>query len=236
MKPPWWFILAFCATAAAAQKITESIEVHVVNVDVVVTDASGKHVRGLTKDDFQIFENGKLQAISNFYEVGGEPASAAETPVAAAAAHPADDLRARRLIIFIDDYSINPTRRNAVIDALQRFTDREVHGGDETTVVAWNRSLRVPLQLTSDKTALHRALDLEKKRAAAEGNGTEVRRAKFQCEATMRAVSRSLTLQQAFEECRQLVNTYSEVALHFEKTLIQSIRLTMSMFAGVEGK
>jgi VWFA-related protein len=236
MKPRACFILlALCATAAAAQKLAESIEVHVVNVDVVVTDKSGKHVRGLTRDDFQIFENGKPQPITNFYEVGGE--AAPDLRVDAAATPATEDVRARKFVIFIDDYSINPHRRNRLIEALQRFTDREVRAGDEATVVAWDRSLRVPLQLTSDKAALHAALEAEKKRAASEGNGAAVRMTKFHCEAALRAVGpRGLTMQQAFDECRQLASSYSELALHFERVLIQSIRITMSTMAGVEGK
>src|SRR5207247_8003267 len=110
MKPRACFILLLLLTIAApAQKLSESIEVHVVNVDVVVMDKSGKHVRGLSKDDFQIFENGKPQPISNFYEVAAEPAPglvAENTPET----RTTPEMRPRRFVIFIDDYSINPSR------------------------------------------------------------------------------------------------------------------------------
>src|SRR5262245_60930247 len=58
---------------ASAQKppipaIGASIEVSIVNVDVFVTTKDGQRVRGLTKDDFEIFENGKKQPITNFAE------------------------------------------------------------------------------------------------------------------------------------------------------------------------
>jgi VWFA-related protein len=45
---------------------TESI---LVQVPVVVTDKSGNHVRGLTKDSFHVFESGKEQKLSVFEEV-----------------------------------------------------------------------------------------------------------------------------------------------------------------------
>src|SRR6266849_894846 len=57
----------------AQEKLVESIEVHVVNVDVVVTDRAGNPVPGLKREDFELYENGKPQAISNFYEVSPSP-------------------------------------------------------------------------------------------------------------------------------------------------------------------
>ncbi|MFZ0313811.1 MAG: VWA domain-containing protein [Candidatus Korobacteraceae bacterium] len=40
-----------------------------VQVPVVVTDAAGKHIQGLTKADFRILENGKPQTIDGFQEI-----------------------------------------------------------------------------------------------------------------------------------------------------------------------
>jgi VWFA-related protein len=40
-----------------------------VQVPVVVTDAAGKHIQGLTKSDFKILENGKPQSITGFEEI-----------------------------------------------------------------------------------------------------------------------------------------------------------------------
>src|SRR5690349_13602907 len=40
--------------------------VEFVEVDVVVTNARGEFVRGLTKDDFQVLEDGKRQEVASF--------------------------------------------------------------------------------------------------------------------------------------------------------------------------
>jgi VWFA-related protein len=40
-----------------------------VQVPIIVTDKSGNHVHGLTKEDFHVFENGKEQKLSTFEEV-----------------------------------------------------------------------------------------------------------------------------------------------------------------------
>jgi len=55
------------ATAAAAQqKPTFHVDVPLVNVFASVTDKAGAPIGGLTKDDFQLFENGKAQNIAIF--------------------------------------------------------------------------------------------------------------------------------------------------------------------------
>ena len=68
-----WMALALLAGPALAQDseqtFFESIDVNVVNVEVYVTDRDGKRIHGLTRDDFQVFEDGKPVEISNFYAV-----------------------------------------------------------------------------------------------------------------------------------------------------------------------
>src|SRR5207247_6580101 len=62
-------ILAFAPTVSPQTPLTPvvaSVDVKVVNVDVSVTDGSGKPVSGLTKDDFEVLEDGQPQAITNF--------------------------------------------------------------------------------------------------------------------------------------------------------------------------
>jgi VWFA-related protein len=56
-----------------ASTVTMKSEVRHVIVDVVVTDAKGDPVTGLTQKDFKVFENGKVQRILSF---DGAPALA----------------------------------------------------------------------------------------------------------------------------------------------------------------
>jgi VWFA-related protein len=55
-------------------------KVHVVVVDVTVADRNGVPVTGLKKDDFDIYEGGKLQTMASFEEHKGVPARSAEQP------------------------------------------------------------------------------------------------------------------------------------------------------------
>ncbi|MBL8151107.1 MAG: hypothetical protein JNN15_14365, partial [Blastocatellia bacterium] len=59
-------LLLIIPTYSLAQDSTVRVSTRLVEVDVVVTDKNGKYLKDLTADDFEIYENGKLQAITNF--------------------------------------------------------------------------------------------------------------------------------------------------------------------------
>src|SRR5262245_46502937 len=52
--------------AFAQREFVVKIDTELVNLNVVVTDKSGQRVRGLVKDDFEVFEDGARQEISHF--------------------------------------------------------------------------------------------------------------------------------------------------------------------------
>src|SRR5437764_14483963 len=112
--------IVLSAAVSLAQTAAESIEVRVVNVDVIVRNRAGKPVTGLTKADFEIFENGQKREITNLYEVRAPaPAAstAAATPAAPASAAPAEtpvEVRPRNVVMFVDNYSLEPFRRDKV--------------------------------------------------------------------------------------------------------------------------
>lgn len=66
------FVLLAAMSAGAQQVFRSSIEL--VHFGVVVTDRSGMPVHGLTRDDFEVVEDGSAQTLSLF--AGGDPDSA----------------------------------------------------------------------------------------------------------------------------------------------------------------
>src|SRR5436309_7353152 len=111
---------------ASAQKqpppipsIGAQIEVSLVNVDVFVTAKDGRRVRGLSKDDFEIFENGKLQPITNFaeYEDVGSALAPAATPTAATAAPP----QTRTIIFFFDRFYLPKFRNDPLFASIRKL-------------------------------------------------------------------------------------------------------------------
>lgn len=132
----------------------ETIEVRVVNLDVVVTDRDGNPVTGLTRDDFEVYENGKKKEITNFLEVdervkGGTDAKAAPAP------------RASHLsfIFFVDNTTLHPFNRNKVLGAMKSFVEQTMREGDQATVVTWNPGLKQDLQLTGDRAKVLETLN-----------------------------------------------------------------------------
>ena len=59
-------LLAAMPAAAQQHEPTFHVEVPLVNVFVSVTDKGGAPIGGLTRDDFQLFEDGKLEKIAVF--------------------------------------------------------------------------------------------------------------------------------------------------------------------------
>lgn len=152
--------LAFLAVPAAAQQpFSGKIEVSRVNVDVTVT-SHGKAVRDLTSDDFEVFEDGVLQPITNFYAIG----TSAPPP------SPADDDRFRRhILLLIDNTHLTKFGRNRALDSLERFiNDRFTGGAYDWSIAVVDSNVHVALPQTSDKTAIHTALDEIRRGAARE--------------------------------------------------------------------
>jgi len=154
--------------------------VDIVVVNVVVRDKTGKVVKGLTRDDFTILEDGRPQAISNFdfEEIETSPNAVAAmepmptvlgsigraAPAAAGAALPASptavDLHGRRLIVmFFDLSSMQPEEMTRAFDSARDYVDKKMTAADTIALVTLATSLHVIQDFTSDREALLSALD-----------------------------------------------------------------------------
>jgi VWFA-related protein len=145
----------------------ESLDVQVVNVEVFVTDKSGKRVTGLTRDDFQLLEDGKPVAISNFFAVGGEaseePPPPATPPTLASAPPPPvpqTDEQRLHLAIVIDNLSLTARTRNRLLKSLRETVIPRLRPGELALVASYDGSSVELLQgLTADKALLLTAID-----------------------------------------------------------------------------
>ena len=112
------------AVAAIAQQppVTEKIEVSVVNVDVAVTGAVGQPVRGLSAGDFEIFDDGRRQAITNFYAVEDSGPPLSGQPGAAVLHNPPQEPRFRRkVLVLVDVFHTTRNRRALALANLERI-------------------------------------------------------------------------------------------------------------------
>jgi VWFA-related protein len=230
-------LLALLALPIVGQeKLVESIEVHVVNVDVVVTDRAGNPIHGLKRDDFELFENGKPQPLSNFYEVRPDetgPVSTSTQVAPQAAPAPTPEARARHIVMFIDDYSVEPRMRTKVLDSLAKFVDTQMHEGDSASVVSWSHSTRVLVPFTTDRAALKGAIKNIAPRASIQSR-IEGMRLRSLCAEDARARGRART--SARDDCEAMIKARVDEEWALERDLIEAMRVTMASLAGIDGK
>ena len=243
-------LFASALSLFAQEKIVETIEVRVANIDVVVTDRAGNPVSGLTKDDFELFENGKPQAITNFYEIrpGSEAVvistgtttstpPATPAPKAAAVVAP-EDVRARRFVFFVDNYSMQPAQRNGTLAALRRFLDTNMKASDEASLVVWAHNLDIVTPLTNDKAALLRGIDLVSQRTRAGMSAAdEEEKTRRDCTQIISEVDgQFMTWDQAWIHCEGGVKAYSESVRENERALLKDLTSIVARLAGIDGR
>ncbi|MGA7617462.1 MAG: VWA domain-containing protein [Thermoanaerobaculia bacterium] len=156
-------VLPSPAAAQTPHVYSESIEVRVATVDVVVTDSSGRYVPNLTRNDFELFENGQRRDITSFYEarnqatgaVTAEGGSPAKTTTAVVAPEP----QPRHIVIFVDSYSLSPFHRQRMRDSVVRFAQEGLRPGDEIMLVSWNHELHIAVPFTTDREAVVHGVD-----------------------------------------------------------------------------
>jgi VWFA-related protein len=237
-------VTLFAATLAAQQpkpaqpqanevpKLTETMDIRVVNVDVVITDKKGKPVTGLTKDDFQLFENGVPKTISNFYEVEGPkainvaivPVPGAPPPAVTREEIP-ENLR-RRVIFYIDNLSLMPFNRNRVFKEMKEFAKNVLRPGDEAMVATFNRSMKIRMPFTRDAGAIQTTLDtIAGESAMGVSNKSEVR-----------DVQKRIQDAQTYDEALSTARSYAESVNHDLRQSVESLNGLMTTLAGVEGK
>lgn len=214
-------------------KLTENIDVRVIGVDVVVTDKKGNTVTGLTKDDFQIFENGIEKPISNFSEIEGKAVTQAVTvPVPGAAATPTpskeevnDQLR-RRIIFYIDNLSLAPFNRNRVFKQMKDFAKEAMRPGDEAMVATYNRSLKVRVPFTRDVLQIQQMLD------AIAGESAQGIAGRSEAKDVMGRIRDATSYDEALADAR----SYAESVDHDLRQSVESINGLLTTLAGVDGK
>ena len=149
---------------AGEEVFSEAIEVSVVSLDVFVTDKKGKPLTGLTREDFEVYEDGKPVEITNFYAESSErPPAAGTAPAPAAQGSPEAVSRPQdqrlRLVLFMDDVNTRLESRAVVLNKLDEFLARTLRPGDQVMLVRYDRKLDVRRAFTDDLGQL--ASDLE---------------------------------------------------------------------------
>lgn len=233
-----WSFVAFTASAQAPP-VFESIDVRVTNVDVVVTDAEGKRVHGLTKDDFELFEEKKPQSITNFSEIrlrapartAAEPQRDTVPTIESAESPP------RRFVLFVDNDSLHPQTRNRLIPSLEKFVEEHVRPDDVVSVVEWNRRLEILQPLTTDKSRVVKAIRELASRSSPLSVRNELQRIQKPCMDVLHmAISNQLPMLAAYNECIGAVRIETAATVASSRQLLNAINIALGTMSGMEGK
>jgi VWFA-related protein len=141
-------------TVGPLPPLTAQVEVHVVNVDVSVTDASGNPIVDLTKDDFEIFEDGHLQKVTNFSVIRNAPTRTTTSPSLSTASQSADSRR--RILLIVDNNYLGNVERNQALEVVEKYLSDSF--GGEWAVAAIGRNLEMLQSFTADKALVHNAI------------------------------------------------------------------------------
>jgi VWFA-related protein len=160
-------------TADQEGKIKFRTQTVLIQVPIVVTDKSGNHLHGLTKENFQVFEDGKQQKIANFEEI-----ITADTQLPVVAPKPGEfanltlsDQRPHTITVIVLDTINTPsldqyTGRRALIKYLADNIDT---GQVLALMVMTSHGVKVIQGLTSDREQLVQVL----KKVSSEQTGME---------------------------------------------------------------
>jgi len=147
----------------------ETIEVSIVNLDVIVTDRRGHRIHGLKKDDFEVFEDGKPQPITNFAAYAPEPRTAIVDSKAGvsmpAQAAEAPKRQRRTLVIFMESFRLPAPRVHPMFVSLKNTLHDIIAPGDAVLIATWNLRTATRLDYTDNLAEIDKTLDtLERER------------------------------------------------------------------------
>ncbi len=121
--------------SGADDRYTLSVDVDLVNVNVVVTDTNGRYLTYLTKENFRIYEDRVEQQITHFSPV--------DTPFAVG------------LLLDTSNSTINKLTR--IQDEAIRFID-QIHVDDDVLVISFDDEVHLDSDFTRSKPATERAI------------------------------------------------------------------------------
>ncbi len=164
--------------------ITFKVEVNYVEIDAIVTDAQGNFVRNLTKDDFQVLEQGKPQEVSvaSLVDIPVEkfdPPLYKTKPVEPDVRSNRKEFDGRVFVIVLDDQNISFSQSARVKIAARQFIERYLGANDVAAVVQTGGVKGTGQEFTGSHERLLRVIDNfmgQKERSATLGRIDEYNR------------------------------------------------------------
>ena len=144
------------------------ITTNLVQIDAVITDRRGQQIADLGPEEFEVYEDGRKQRVTNFSYVGLQPESggAPVTPKSkdkTLPPQPPEQLRPdqvrRSIALVVDDLGLSFESMYYVRNALRKFVDEQMQSGDMVAIIRTGAGVGALQQFTTDKQVLHAAVD-----------------------------------------------------------------------------
>jgi VWFA-related protein len=143
------------------------INVNLVQVDVSVTDSKGQPITDLRPEDFEVFQDGARQTISNFSYIqeNVKPAVPVPVPPKGTTVTPPPPVRLkpnqikRVIALVVDDMGLSPVSMAQIRSALKKFVDHDMLPGDLVAIVRTGSGIGSLQQMTTDKRLLYASID-----------------------------------------------------------------------------
>ena len=153
--------------AAAPQQPTFRVSVDLVTLDVIPRTDNGQFVPNLSKDDFQVLEDGAPQEIASLVMVhGGRVFNILQPPAVSAAApegiilpraRPAADTAGRIFVLIVDDLHFTAIETPLVRKLLKQLVGQLFHPGDMFAMFSTGPS-SIEIPVSYDKALLQDAI------------------------------------------------------------------------------
>ena len=144
--------------------VTFRAEIEYVEVDAVVTDERGNLIKGLTKDDFEVYEDGKLQKV-NFFSQIVIPVERLDRfvnesrPIIPDVRSNAKPFEGRIYVILLDNRHTAALRSALVKRAAHEFVDKYLGANDVAAVIHTSGATDASQEFTNDPRLLHASID-----------------------------------------------------------------------------
>jgi VWFA-related protein len=137
------------------------LDVSLINLFVTVIDHKGAPVSGLTRDDFEVFEDGRPVAITNFEAISRRDLVAVDSQAEEPESEPAVSAEAptgRYVALLFDNLSLERRNRKQVLASLEPFIDEGLGRNDVFMIALNTGSLEIVKPFTSNGPGLKAAL------------------------------------------------------------------------------
>ena len=135
----------------------EPYRVPLVSIEVVATDKDGVPIRGLTRDDFQVFEDNVEVEISHFFV--SDPELAQNDPVTYQEGLPENFRQNLYLALYFDDTNIDFERRMSALQHLRGFLEQPLPQNLQAMLVRYDGNIHVEQGFTDQTNELVPAVE-----------------------------------------------------------------------------